>query len=367
MLKPGEVHIREIGPGTDKFDRGYRAVATFRAKKKRKTKYFASLRQAKLWATQWQAQVMASGAATPLSVEEVAAVASARAEIAALKSTLSEVIDAGLPIVRARRLGISVANLADLRINNMRSQGGSKAHLANSIARLHKFAQAFGSRSAALLSTAEIDAWLTALPCSPRTRFNFRDSISAMYANGIRLGLLEQNPVVRTLRPILRQGKIAIFTLPQVRTLLRIAPTVNGLGYVVLGLFAGLRSSETMRLKPTDFGPGWVRIEYGKTRGSRRVVRLNETALAWLPADPLADHGDKRRIKLHAAMPFPWPINGLRHSFASYHLAHFRDLTTLAADMGSSPAVVRRDYAELVSPADAAEFWALRPTDSTTE
>jgi integrase/recombinase XerD len=29
-----------------------------------------------------------------------------------------------------------------------------------------------------------------------------------------------------------------------------------------------------------------------------------------------------------------WPDNALRHSFASYHLAHFKDAAALALEMG---------------------------------
>jgi integrase len=29
-----------------------------------------------------------------------------------------------------------------------------------------------------------------------------------------------------------------------------------------------------------------------------------------------------------------WPLNGFRHSYASYHLAHFKDAARLALEMG---------------------------------
>jgi integrase len=243
----------------------------------------------------------------------------------------------------------------------MNRKGVSREHLSNTKTRLFAFQRAFGKLSAALVSAAEIDVWLSGLKVSPRTTYNFRDSLHALWENGIRLGLLEVNPVARTVRPSFHSGAISILTLAEASELLTVARERGTLGYVVLGLFAGLRSSEIIRMAPEDVGDGWVRITKGKTRGSRRVVHLNETALAWLPADPLAHGGDRRRNKLRKAVSFPWPPNGLRHSFASYHLAHFRDLAKLAVEMGSSPGVVRRDYAELVTPQDAAAFWALRP------
>lgn len=361
MLKPGEVHVREILPGTDKWDRGYRALATYRTKGKLKTKYFASMRQAHLWAKQWKDQVAASGITSTVTADELAAVMQSRAEIAELDATLAEVIAAGLAVVRARAKGVTVTTLVGRRLDYMRLRGGSKEHLANTTARLRDFQTAFGKRPAALITTAEIDAWLSGLSVGPRTTANFRDSLHAMFSNGVRLGLIEINPVTKAMRTSYRSGTISIFTLDQIPELLHAAVAHDCLAFVVLGLFAGLRRSEILRLTPVDFGPGWVRITKGKTRGSRRVVHLNDTARAWLPEDPATKLSTRQIDNLHDGLSFPWPTNGLRHSFASYHLAHFRDLNRLAADMGSSPGVIRREYAELVSPQDAAAFWRLRP------
>jgi hypothetical protein len=54
-----------------------------------------------------------------------------------------------------------------------------------------------------------------------------------------------------------------------------------------------------------------------------------------------------------------WPSNCLRHSFASYHLAHFKDATKTAYEMGSSPDLIYSTYANLVSRRDAAKWWEL--------
>ena len=361
MLKPGEVHVREILPGCVKWDRGYRALATFRKANKLRTKYFPSMRRAKLWADEWTRQVAASGITQTIQPDELNAVVHARAELAEIGATLAEVIAAGMPLVRAKRCGVTVSDLIVRRLDYMRVRGCAKEHFANTQARLKLFGAAFGKRPAALVTTAEIDVWMSGLGKGPRTIANVRDSLHAMFANGVRLDLIAHNPVTKSLRPALRTGNISIFTLDQVRELLRVAKERNQLGYVVLGLFAGLRRSEILRLTPAELNHSWVRITHGKTRGSRRVVHLNATAQAWMPEDSLDFGGVRRLNELRTSLPFPWPGNGLRHSFASYHLAHFRDLAKLAAEMGSSPATIKRDYAELVTPEDAAAFWALRP------
>jgi integrase len=55
-----------------------------------------------------------------------------------------------------------------------------------------------------------------------------------------------------------------------------------------------------------------------------------------------------------------WPDNALRHSFASYHLAHFKDVEGLALEMGHTDTkIVFQHYRELVRPSEAKAFWSI--------
>ena len=57
-----------------------------------------------------------------------------------------------------------------------------------------------------------------------------------------------------------------------------------------------------------------------------------------------------------------WPDNALRHSFATYHLAHHKNAAELALHMGhTSPALIFAHYREVVSDKDGAAYWRLRP------
>jgi integrase len=61
-----------------------------------------------------------------------------------------------------------------------------------------------------------------------------------------------------------------------------------------------------------------------------------------------------------------WPSNGLRHSFASYHLAHFQDAARLALELGHTNAhLVFRHYRELVKPQDAKRWWNIMPAGAS--
>ncbi|HUF63040.1 MAG TPA: hypothetical protein VMN36_13265 [Verrucomicrobiales bacterium] len=54
--------------------------------------------------------------------------------------------------------------------------------------------------------------------------------------------------------------------------------------------------------------------------------------------------------------------NAGRHSYASYHLAHFRNASDLALQLGHhNTEVLFAHYRELVSPDAAAAYWKIYP------
>jgi integrase len=57
-----------------------------------------------------------------------------------------------------------------------------------------------------------------------------------------------------------------------------------------------------------------------------------------------------------------WPSNVLRHSFASYHLAKFKNAGQTAAELGhAGAAMLYQHYRELVTPEAAAQWWQIMP------
>ncbi len=58
-----------------------------------------------------------------------------------------------------------------------------------------------------------------------------------------------------------------------------------------------------------------------------------------------------------------WPDNALRHSFASYHLAHFKDAKSLALERGHmNSGTTFAHYRQLVKPKDAERYWNVGPS-----
>lgn len=82
---------------------------------------------------------------------------------------------------------------------------------------------------------------------------------------------------------------------------------------------------------------------------------------------PQGERGRKLFDKAKEAAGFdgkkhPWPNNALRHSYASYHLAHFRNAAKLSLEMGhTDQRLIFAHYRELVKPQAAAVYWSIMP------
>jgi hypothetical protein len=74
----------------------------------------------------------------------------------------------------------------------------------------------------------------------------------------------------------------------------------------------------------------------------------------------------KSKIERATVKLKPWPSNGVRHSFSSYHLAHFKDAARLALELDhTDQELLFRHYRELPTPEQAAKYWDIRPAAQT--
>lgn len=58
---------------------------------------------------------------------------------------------------------------------------------------------------------------------------------------------------------------------------------------------------------------------------------------------------------------FAWKHNALRHSFISYRVADIQNVAQVALEAGNSPQMIFKHYRELVRPAAAKEWFAIKP------
>lgn len=187
-----------------------------------------------------------------------------------------------------------------------------------------------------------------------------------LFAFALRRDLVRTNPAAAVEMPRREDLPPGIHTPAQVK---RVLETARGTDLDVCRLlavqyFAGLRPAEAARISDADIAGGFVRVSgvNSKTR-QRRLVTIQPALEAWLGVGgslPVLNRV-RRYYRVRKAAGVPWSHDVTRHSFVSYHLAHFRSAAGTAMEAGHSEAILFRHYRELVTPAAAAEFWAIRP------
>lgn len=191
-----------------------------------------------------------------------------------------------------------------------------------------------------------------------------------------RHGWLTRNPAEAISKPRLPSKRPAILTPEECQKLLEAAKAhrQESLSALALKLFAGVRNEELALARWEDLKPDTLRVQKTKT-GRPRSITVEPALLRWLsqnqPASGLIFKAHPEIIKdrglawlfelreLQKLSGVKVPQNAMRHSFGTYHRQRGKDTARTAFEMGNSPAVVDRNYADAVSDSEAAAFWAL--------
>jgi integrase len=267
--------------------------------------------------------------------------------------------------------GIIAAYIADCKQKNLRPRT-----IGDLEQRLNTFADDFGDSRLSDITLDDLKEWIQDDEWESRTRINYLTKLSQLYGYAMRRKWVDANLTEMIDRPAVDDTKPEIFTIEQAKALLANSGKFGLRPYIALGLFAGLRSAEMSRLDSKDIILADRTIRIGAHVAKKRAhrnVEMQDVLLAWLGpyADTLKAGGSivdisqfrkNKDLLLEAAKIEHWPANGLRHSFASYHLARFQNSDATAFQMGHrSTEIVHRFYKSLVSSADAENFWNLFP------
>jgi len=247
--------------------------------------------------------------------------------------------------------------------------------------RLRRFLRTFGRRVAVEVTTSEIQNWLRSLgELSPVSLNNHRRVLHAMFGFGVSEGYLASNPIAKIPLYVVPHKAPPILTVEQAERLV-VAASVSEdqlglLGFIVLGLFAGLRRAELERLD-------WSAVKWERKMvtvdgtiaksGSIRNVTLSENALGWLKAhNQKAGQVAPRNMKIR--LRELWKLvgfkkegrNELRHSFASYHYDMHQNGPLTAAQLGHSTGthLLFEHYRSLVPLGEGRRYFSIRPTTS---
>jgi integrase len=316
-----------------------------------------------------------SRAAIGLSPREMSEIIAAKQKLAEYGETITNATAFFIDhLERVRRSGITVKQLADEVVEAKRRDGLSKDYLVDLELRLRRFSQDFGSRAIASVTVEEIDDWLRNLDGAPGSRANYRRNVGVLFSYATKRRILDLNPVLYTAKPKLIDKAPDIFSVDDLRSLLevarRVAPAVVPM--LAIGAFAGLRDAEIERLdwSEVDLARGHIEVKAAKAKSARRrIVPIQPNLAAWLqpysgmigrvmPPNPRAR---MKRVRKAAGLA-RWPLNGLRHSYASYRLADIHDAPRVASELGhGTPQMLYSVYRELVHPDEAKRYWSITP------
>ena len=189
--------------------------------------------------------------------------------------------------------------------------------------------------------------------------------LHSIFAYGMRREWCDANPVARIEVPVVREKPIAPLSLDEVHRLQRVCERkpYRAMRFSLhLMLFCGIRPTEVKRLNDHDVF--WedelvlVRPQASKTGGGR-AVPLRGLKQFRREECTIPRNWQRRWHDLRQAAGFTrWVPDVCRHTFASYHAAHFRNLPDLQLEMGHRDcSLLRCRYMVPALRREAARFW----------
>jgi integrase len=349
-------------------------VVNHREAGKRKRSFFETETQAKSFAALKNVELHRNGvegAEFPTVLRIMAQ--NAADQLKPFGKTVADAVEHYVAYLKASAKSCTAVQLVKELVAAKDKDGASQRHVDDLDSRLNIFAQKFNGQPVATITTAEIDDWLRGLNVSPVTRNHYRRLIILAFNFAVDRGYATSNPAAKTAEAREPKSKPGILTVAQAGALLEQAsPEI--LPYIAIGLFAGLRRAEIERLdwSEIDFESGHVEVtaEKSKSKIANRFITMQPNLREWLlplrklkgnvtPQENFRDLFEQARSK---AGIHNWPDNALRHSFASYHVAHFKDAKALALEMGHTDSgMLFNHYRALVKPKDAEQYWNLKP------
>ena len=271
---------------------------------------------------------------------------------------------------------ITINKSVEHHIDEKREMNRRPETIASANNKLRRFAAFIGGDT--LLSAIQVDdveRFLAFVGGTSATRNSYRRDMLGLFNWGVRKEFLVKNIVKKI--PVVSESQLdpEFLSVKKTAALLKCcretAPAY--LAYICLGFFAGLRPYELQRLQWSAIGEE-IRVSRDVSKvGRTRLVDIQPVLKAWLDIIPekeksggiyTASNARKNLEKLRKrAHCWPWPRDGQRKTYATYHVAYFADAGYTSMQLGHEgrPAMLYRHYRGLVNKAQADAFWSLTP------
>ena len=233
---------------------------------------------------------------------------------------------------------------------------------------LSLLAEEFGNESVHCVTAGNLEKWFQRRNWKRSTVDGVIAKIGPFFSWLVREGLIDKSPCGAIRRPIRDNSKPpSILSVKAANELLNVAKRLDPefAKYFAIGIFAGVRPHEIERLDDKDITERYIEITAANAKcRKRRLVNVLPNLKEWLKVSPNTPLKNKRRRKLALikAAGISWAHDIMRHSYASYHLAHFSSADKTALELGHRDTnMLFRHYRQLVTREEAEKFWAIRP------
>jgi len=359
---------------------------------KREDRGFKKKAEAEEWAEKKEVELLDFGTGVALTSEERAAVINSREGLEAAGITLREAVRIALDIRQKELRSITVGELVKRVTADRESAGRSGRYLQDLRSRLGRFENDFGSRSVASITREEITDWIRGLGQSATSQNNYLRVIRILFNEGVKGKFLDESPAKHVTEAKKTQTEVGTLS-PQ--ELCRVLDKCPGelVPVIAIGAFAGVRREEIKKLdwRDVDLQHGTIRIRPSNAKSARnRLVPIEHNLADWLRPRAKAEGrvwcrgGDKKLTQTFRAAGFgkpgtepekekkagvkfrrPYPDNALRHSYATYWLAKFKDSGALSLNLGhTNSRIVFDHYRAPVAEEDAEAYWQIRPREA---
>lgn len=285
-------------------------------------------------------------------------------------------------IQASKRKQISVTDAVAECLNDKEKEGCDARTLQSLRSPLNRFKFRHPRKVMHNIEDKHILDFVDGMDISGRTRLGYLTDLRTLFSWALQKGYVNANPVLPCMptksarKKIMNQKrarrKEQVLTPDECQLILvyceKNYPEITR--YAVPLMFAGLRpEKEGTLIDWDDITEESITVDetIAKDGETRIIEPLTLNLIEWIKVlrergiEPLTNLKRKWN-KVKSVIGRTWPHDALRHTYASYHYAMFKDAGLTAKNLGHpNPTLLRKDYNNAVTEKEAKKFWAIMP------
>lgn len=284
-------------------------------------------------------------------------------------------------IARRKQSGASIpfTQLLDDFANGGRRQRPRSMSYRRSIVQIRNRLVSLQDRLVSELTPRDIENAVQGM--TPSVRNYTLKILSCAFNLGVVRGYMSENPVRKVEQTHVLSKEIAVFTPPQVASILSSAEENDPalIPFLAISFFAGVRRSELLRMdwSYVELAEEYIRLPKNitKTRQGRHIP-IEPNLAKWIAphsqvSGPIVPYSSdtlrKHERILRTKHCVPSIKHGPRHCYGTYWLAMHGNIDRLMLSMGHTDfETTQEHYAKAATQREARAFWDIHPSRNST-